>query len=60
MIDLTVPLANAILVMDDVAFGEGQGPAEGPQTDAWGALVAEAETVAGREADSTQHKAGTS
>lgn len=55
-IDLTKPLANAIIDMEDIAFSEGQGPCDGPSTDAWEALVAEAEKAAGREADATRHR----
>jgi len=57
MIDLTVPLAQAIILMDDIAFNECQSPATGPQTNAWEALLAEAETVAGREAKSKERTA---
>lgn len=51
---LSEPLARAILDMEDIAFSEGQGPADGICTDTWDALVTAAEAIAGRVAYSTQ------
>ena len=49
-------LAPAVIEMDNVAFGEGLAPETPDQHDAWGTLLGVAETVAGKRADSTNHR----
>ncbi len=55
-ITMAKDLARAITQMDDIAFSEGQGPETDAEYDAWDKLLHEAEKIAGREADSTNHR----
>lgn len=52
-IELTEPLAHAIIDMDDISFSEGLGPKNKVSIGAWITLLRMAENLIGRKAVST-------
>lgn len=52
-VELSKPMAEAIIEMDDIAYGEGQGPRAECDAKAWQKLLEAAEFVAGRKAASS-------